>query len=178
MSTQGPLSPSRRLVPLGVSCPCLSPPLLFVVSFVAGDQLHRRVPQDALPAVIAPVAWMIGVSAIACAALLIVFAPGLFLVHRTTIIPHGTSRALVMRGPFRFTRNPMYLALAAADVGIALVMNETWPLLLLVLPLWSMHTKVIPREEWALTQAFGDEYRDYQKRVRRWVSKIMRAKQS
>ena len=48
-------------------------------------------------------------------------------------------------------------------------LNMIWPLLLLGLPLWIIHAKVIPREEWALTQAFGDDYRAYQKRVRRWL---------
>jgi protein-S-isoprenylcysteine O-methyltransferase Ste14 len=63
----------------------------------------------------------------------------------------------------------MYLALAAAYVGIALVLNLAWPLLLRAVPLWIMHTKIIPREDWALTQVFGDEYREYQRRVRRWI---------
>jgi len=63
----------------------------------------------------------------------------------------------------------MYVAVTAAYVGVALVLNMIWPLLLLGLPLWIIHAKVIPREEWALTQAFGDDYRAYQKRVRRWL---------
>ncbi|MEZ4438276.1 MAG: isoprenylcysteine carboxylmethyltransferase family protein [Polyangiaceae bacterium] len=145
------------------------PPLLFVGSFVAGARLHRLVPGDALPATAAPVTWVIGAAAILCASLLLVSAPGLFLVHRTTIIPHATSRALVTSGPFRLTRNPMYLALAVAYVGVALTLNITWPLLMLGVPLWIVHTKIIPREEWALTQAFGDEYGEYKKRVRRWL---------
>ncbi len=145
------------------------PPFLFVGTFVAGAQLHRVVPQDSLPAVVAPVTWLVGVVVIACAVMLLVTAPGLFLVDRTTIIPHGTSRALVTRGPFRLTRNPMYVALAAAYVGIALVLNLAWPLVFLAAPLWIMHTKIIPREEWALTQVFGDEYLKYQLRVRRWL---------
>ncbi len=122
-----------------------------------------------MPATVAPVAWVLGISALACAALVLVTAPGLFLLHRTTIVPHATPRALVTSGPFRFTRNPMYVAVTAAYVGVALVLNMIWPLLLLGLPLWIIHAKVIPREEWALTQAFGDDYRAYQKRVRRWL---------
>ncbi len=145
------------------------PPLLFIGTFLAAAQLHRLLPGDALPAAVAPAAKILGTVALACAALLLITAPGLFVLRRTTLIPHGTSRALVTNGPFRFTRNPMYLALATAYLGAALVLNQLWPLALLAFPLWVIHAKIIPREEWALTQAFGDQYRAYQQRVRRWL---------
>ena len=145
------------------------PPLLFVAAFATGVQLDHLVPGVALPAAIVPTAWAVGVLAMACGALMVIAAPALFLIHRTTIIPHATSRALVTGGPFRITRNPMYLALVTGYIGIALVLNLAWPLLLLCLPLWIMSTKVIPCEECALASVFGDEYRAYQQRVRRWI---------
>jgi protein-S-isoprenylcysteine O-methyltransferase Ste14 len=96
-------------------------------------------------------------------------APALFLLRHTTIIPHADAKTLITGGPYRFTRNPMYLALTIGYVGAALAMNALGPLLLLSVPLWVLEKKTIPFEEANLTRIFGDEYRAYQQRVRRWI---------
>ncbi len=127
-----------------------------------------------LPASWAALALVLGVGCTLVAAALIVSAPLLFLTHRTTIIPHAMASRLVTSGPYRVTRNPMYLALASGYIGVALLMNVTWPLVLLAIPVWIMNARVIPAEEDALTQAFGDEYSAYQKRVGRWTWSVGR----
>ncbi len=147
----------------------IPPPLLFVGSFAAGVQLDSRLVSSAMPAQAAPAASAAGIALIFAAGLMIVGAPLLFALRRTTIIPHAAARVLISSGPYRISRNPMYLALAIAYVGVALLFDVLWPLLLLPLPIWVMSTRVIPVEEHALMEAFGDEYRAYQRRVRRWI---------
>lgn len=145
------------------------PPPLFVASFIAGVALASAVPIALVPPSLHVLTRVLGIALIVAAALLVVVAPALFLRHRTTIIPHGRARTLVTGGPYRVTRNPMYLGLTAAYVGVALIVNVVWPLVFLIVPLAVLQLRVIPFEEATLERIFGDEYRSYQQRVRRWV---------
>ncbi len=77
--------------------------------------------------------------------------------------------AIVARGLYRFSRNPIYLAFTLLYAGLALVANALWPLALLPGVLVVMRRGVIDREERYLDQRFGDEYRAYTARVRRWL---------
>jgi len=83
--------------------------------------------------------------------------------------PHRPSTALALDGPYRFTRNPMYLGMALVQGGLALAGNALWPLLALVPVIWVIRTQVIAKEERYLEALFGDEYRDFKARVRRWI---------
>jgi protein-S-isoprenylcysteine O-methyltransferase Ste14 len=87
----------------------------------------------------------------------------------TTVNPTRPTTALAFGGPYRFTRNPMYLGLALLSAGVALVANALWPLLPLPFVLWIVRRIVIDREERYLDAKFGDKYLEYKKRVRRWV---------
>jgi len=75
----------------------------------------------------------------------------------------------VVQGPYRFTRNPMYVGLAALYAGVTLLVNSLWPLLLLPVVLVVIRWRVIAREEAYLERKFGDVYRTYTTRVRRWL---------
>lgn len=88
---------------------------------------------------------------------------------RTTVIPWERVSAIVTTGPFRFSRNPIYLADAIAYVGASLLIHSWWPLVALPGILLVIRRKVIDREESYLTERFGDPYREYQRRVRRWL---------
>lgn len=157
---------SHRPVPFWVYVP---PPPLFLCAFLIGLGLDHIAPLASYPQAAVPIARVVGIVALAAAGALLLPAPVLFLLRRTTIIPHGSARTLVTAGPYRLTRNPMYLALTIAYVGATLVAAAIWPLALLALPLWVLSTRIIPFEEAKLTQIFGDEYRHYQQRVRRWL---------
>ena len=87
----------------------------------------------------------------------------------TNIRPDQPTLAIVSDGPFRFTRNPLYLALTGLYAGIALLVNALWPLLLLAPVLAVLRWGVIAREERYLEAKFGEAYRAYRSRVRRWV---------
>lgn len=87
----------------------------------------------------------------------------------TTVIPWEHVSAMVTTGPFRFSRNPIYLADAIAYLGGTLMIHSWWPLIVLPGIIAVMRRKVIDREEAYLGERFGDSYREYQLRVRRWL---------
>jgi len=92
-----------------------------------------------------------------------------FARYRTAIMPTRPARLLVGVGPYRFTRNPMYVGLTGLYVGLALLVNWAWPLVALPLVLAVISAYVIRREERHLRAVFGATYDDYCRRVRRWI---------
>ena len=96
-------------------------------------------------------------------------AVGLFKRKSTTTVPFEAPTALVTSGPYRFTRNPMYLGLTLVYVGVAGTRLEVWPLIVLPLLLAYVNFEVIPVEERRLRDVFGDAYQQYGLRVRRWL---------
>jgi protein-S-isoprenylcysteine O-methyltransferase Ste14 len=115
-----------------------------------------------------PVRWLGAVPIVAGVAL-IAWALRLFIRKQTTHDPLEAPTALVVTGPYRVTRNPMYWGLTLILLGIGLLVG-TWPFLLpSVAFLLTMNALYVPREEGILERAIGDEYREYRKRVRRWL---------
>lgn len=96
---------------------------------------------------------------------------GLVLFHnaRTTTTPGKASKAFVTRGPYRFTRNPMYVGLILAYVGEMGILVEIAPIIPLLLVIAYVNWVVIPVEESQLRGLFGEDYAQYCDRVRRWV---------
>jgi protein-S-isoprenylcysteine O-methyltransferase Ste14 len=93
----------------------------------------------------------------------------LFHKAKTTKIPGEASTAMVTWGPYRFTRNPMYVGLAVAYLGEAGILRQLWPALLLPLVFAYLNWIVIPVEEEKLREVFGTRYEDYRSRVGRWL---------
>jgi protein-S-isoprenylcysteine O-methyltransferase Ste14 len=93
----------------------------------------------------------------------------IFKRARTTTVPGRASSQLVTWGPYRFSRNPMYVGLTLAYIGEAGLQHQAWPLALLFLTVAYVNWVVIPVEEAKLKEVFGDEYERYQASVRRWV---------
>lgn len=79
------------------------------------------------------------------------------------------TRAVVTTGPYTFSRNPMYVSMILVYAGIALIVNTIWPLAFLPVALAALHYGVTRREERYLEKLFGDWYRQYRARVRRWL---------
>ena len=79
------------------------------------------------------------------------------------------SKAIVKVGPYRFSRNPIYLAFSLFQTGIALMVNDAWILLTLLLAISVTSFLVIPREESYLEARFGAEYSTYKASTRRWL---------
>ncbi|MDH4064169.1 MAG: isoprenylcysteine carboxylmethyltransferase family protein, partial [Acidobacteriota bacterium] len=141
------------------------PPLIYALPLLAGLFLQWWRP---LHVVSAPFALVAGAT---CAVLGLVGIPAIVAFRRagTSFLPWKTSTALVTNGPFRFTRNPMYLGMTLLYGGVSLWMNAAWPLFFLPIVLVVMNYGVIAREERYLTALFGEEYRAYCQQVRRWI---------
>jgi protein-S-isoprenylcysteine O-methyltransferase Ste14 len=93
----------------------------------------------------------------------------LFRRAGTTRVPGEVSTVLVTTGPYRVSRNPMYVGLAAAYLGEAALQRHGWPVVVLPLVLGYVNWIVIPLEERRLVEVFGQEYNRYRARVRRWI---------
>jgi protein-S-isoprenylcysteine O-methyltransferase Ste14 len=89
--------------------------------------------------------------------------------HRTTFHPDREASCLVAAGPFRYSRNPIYVGMTAVYTGAALLANTVWALVLLPFVLIIVRTRVVGREERYLARMFGDDYSQYCRRVRRWL---------
>src|SRR4051812_18052121 len=87
----------------------------------------------------------------------------------TNVPPHKPTLAIVTNGPFRFTRNPLYIGGTAAYIGLSLVFNLAWALVLLVPMLFLLNCGIVMREERYLEKKFGDAYLVYKARVPRWL---------
>lgn len=114
-------------------------------------------------------AFAVGVLVFALGAVAAAWAQALFRLAGTTAVPGRISSALVTRGPYRFTRNPMYVGLALAYLGVAAMRAELWPAVLLPLVIVYLERTVIPVEEMRLQATFGVAYDAYRHSVRRWV---------
>ncbi len=87
----------------------------------------------------------------------------------TSFKPHEPSTAIISGGPYRHSRNPMYIALGLVYAGIAVAADGLWAAALLAPTLAVVNYGVIAREERYLEGKFGDEYLRYKASVRRWV---------
>jgi protein-S-isoprenylcysteine O-methyltransferase Ste14 len=92
-----------------------------------------------------------------------------FRAAGTPVPGNKATTAIVRVGPYRFSRNPIYLAFSLLHLGIAIWVNSLWLVATLVASVAVMAWVVIPREEQYLERRFGAEYLDYKKSVRRWV---------
>lgn len=88
---------------------------------------------------------------------------------KTSFQLHGESSALTTSGPFRFSRNPMYLSMLIWLAGLAVLLGSLTPFLFPILLLLLANFLIIPLEERNMGQRFGTEYAEYKRRVRRWL---------
>lgn len=154
--------PSRPDTP-GVIAP---PPLIFAGFLLAGAGL------DYLAGGLwAPGDWRFLVGAAVCivAAFFLVPALGLFRRAGTRAEPWQPTTAIVTSGVYALTRNPMYVGMALAYAGIALLAGSLAALLMLPVAILVIQRGVILREEAYLSEKFGSEYLRYKTRVRRWL---------
>lgn len=143
-------------------------PWVFVLTYLLGVAIERVTNSLTIGGA---VSW----AGAAGAALLAVGATiagwGLLTFRRagTTTVPGQPSSQLVTWGPYRFTRNPMYVGLTLAYLGEAGLLRQLWPVVLLPLTIAYVNWVVIPVEEAKLEEVFGTTYERYRSLVRRWV---------
>ena len=145
------------------------PPTLFVVACVCGSAIESAVPVPLSTVLVVPVQVITGWSAIIVGVTLLVWALTTFIRLKTAIYPNQPAQELVVDGPYRFSRNPMYVALTAMTLGVSLLADNLWMLVLLPVVLIVLTRFVIQREENYLASEFGKSYLAYQTRVRRWL---------
>ncbi len=144
------------------------PPLLFFGGLALGYLVQRRFPAGWIPSSLQPARFSGGWGLVALGLALGAWGFFTFLWVRTAILPHHPASRMVVVGPYRFTRNPMYVGLTGLYLGVTVLMDSLWPLLLLPAVLVALYLFVIRREERYLAARFGAEYEDYRRRVRRW----------
>jgi protein-S-isoprenylcysteine O-methyltransferase Ste14 len=142
------------------------PPLIFLVPLAAGVGLRFLFP---VPFLVQWLAYCVGGLLVAVWAGISWAAEREFRRARTSIRPTVPTTALVVSGPFRFTRNPLYLGMVCLYLGIAVILQAIWALIALPLVLAVMHRGVIQREERYLERKFGQTYIRYRSTTRRWL---------
>ena len=143
----------------------IHPPLLAGALLLITLALHFMLPEERT------VGWeqFIGLLFVAVGAGLSSFAAAIFQARETTRKPWGEPTAFVAQPPYTWTRNPMYLGLAATLFGLAIFFGSIVMLLAPAVFFAVIDRMVIPREEETMERLFGQEYRDYTYRVRRWI---------
>jgi protein-S-isoprenylcysteine O-methyltransferase Ste14 len=145
------------------------PPVFFAGGIAAGYALEWLRPLPLGADALRPAIRAAGFAAIALWLLFDGWALALLLRAGTSPNPMRPTTALVCAGPYRISRNPIYAGYVFLQVGIAFLAGSAWLLLTLVPVLFLLDRLVIQREERYLEATFGDAYRGYRARVRRWL---------
>jgi protein-S-isoprenylcysteine O-methyltransferase Ste14 len=142
------------------------PPVYLLAAIVAMAALEWLLPVGG----VLPVPWRwLGLVPLIGGLLLGGWAARLFHKHQTTIKPGQISNRLMSDGPYRFTRNPIYVGMVLVLAGVALLLGGLAAWFVLPVFIWLIARNVIPVEESMLAERFGQEYHDYRARVRRWI---------
>lgn len=156
MATSHPFAQKRRVLP----------PTYLLLAIVVMGALHLLVPW--LQVVAFP--WtMFGLVPLAVGLVLNLVADANLKKHGTTVKPFEESSALVTTGAYRISRHPMYLGFTLILVGIAVVMGTAVPFVVVAVFVVHMETAFVRVEENMMEARFGDEWRRYKARVRRWI---------
>jgi protein-S-isoprenylcysteine O-methyltransferase Ste14 len=142
------------------------PPVVYLAAILGGVVLDLVWPLRWLPAGIG--VW-VGIPFVISSLALFFASTSRFEAAGTPVPGNKPTTAIVRSGPYRFSRNPIYLAFSALVLGIACWLDSIWLLGTLAAAVSLMSFVVIPREEHYLERRFGAEYLDYKTKVRRWL---------
>lgn len=144
-------------------------PLWFALAFVSGAALQVALGWHKPPGWADGPGHDLGLAVLSVSAVLLAWSLVMLRRAQTPPYPHARAAQLAVDGPYRWTRNPLYLSVTMAYLGLVLVYAQPLALLTLSLPLWLLLRVLVPWEEAWLMQHFGDRYRDYRARVPRWL---------
>ena len=147
------------------SYPKILPPHVAIGSLIVVIVLHYLSPT---PLISKPFN-LLGILFFAAGLLILFWSFGLFKKKDTPILPGQKPSALVIEGPYKFTRNPMYLGVTLALLGIAIYLGDILAFLAPSVFFVFVSIKFIPREEKLMEKLFGKKYMNYKKQVRRWI---------
>ena len=143
------------------------PPLAWALAVVAGFALDWLMPLDFVPE-----DWpagLLGAVLFVLALALAVWALDTMTRAGTNVPTNRPTTTIVESGPYRFTRNPIYMGMFAGLIGLGVAFDNLWLPLMLVPFALVIRYGVVAREEAYLERKFGETYRSYRRRVRRWL---------
>jgi protein-S-isoprenylcysteine O-methyltransferase Ste14 len=152
----GNISRSQRL---------FRPPIVFLSAILLGIALNHVWPLSFVPSIL----WLLGPVVALFAVLLFVLSVREFRAAGTSVRGSKPTTTIVRTGPYRFSRNPIYLSFVLLLVGLAVWLNNLWLLLTLIPAAAFIAVVVIPREERFLAGKFQEQYSTYKVTVRRWL---------
>ena len=142
------------------------PPLIHLAGILVGLGIGAIWPAPLLEAT---TQYILGGVLIGLGLLLVLACGATFHKSGTSVPTHTPSAALVTHGIYRISRNPIYIALSLVHLGVAVAVDSPWIAATLPIVLIVIRYGVIAREEAYLEAKFGQAYRDYKARVRRWL---------
>ncbi len=145
----------------------IRPPLAWALAVLAGLVLDWLAPLPFLPE-----DWpagLLGAVVFVLALALAIWAIDTMTRAGTNVPTNRPTTAIVESGPYRFTRNPIYLGMFGGLIGLGIAFDNPWLLLLMAPFALVIRYGVVAREEAYLERMFGDAYRGYRRRVRRWL---------
>ena len=142
------------------------PPLIFLGCAVAGSLLHFIFPIRVMRY---SVSLSLGIALAVVSASLALWAERVMKAAGTNVRPDRPALTIVRNGPYRFTRNPMYLSLCLLQLALGFVLDDWIPLLFAIPLILILHFGVILREERYLDGKFGEQYLALKRDVRRWI---------
>jgi protein-S-isoprenylcysteine O-methyltransferase Ste14 len=147
----------------------IKPPFLFLGALALGCLLSLILPIP--PGLAQPntLALAAGLTFVAIGFTLAALSVRRFQLAGTSVVPGEPSTALIVNGPYAFTRNPIYIGFVLAYFGLAIMLTSLWVLILLIPVLVILQRGVVEREESYLERQFGEPYRQYKARVPRWL---------
>jgi protein-S-isoprenylcysteine O-methyltransferase Ste14 len=145
------------------------PPFIYGGALLLGGGLEKALPFEAIDRSLAGLPFWAGLALIICGTLIDAAAALALRRHGTNVMPNAGTQVLATAGIYGLSRNPIYLGNTIALLGIALALRWGWLLLLVPVTVAAISALAIAREERHLELRFGDAYRDYKARVRRWI---------
>jgi protein-S-isoprenylcysteine O-methyltransferase Ste14 len=142
------------------------PPLVFLGYLIGAFVMNWVIPF--------PTPWSLALRIVGGVAIVVGFLLGgsafsQMVKAHTSPDPHQPTTALVIKGPYRFTRNPIYLGFLLIYLGLTLLGGTLWGLIASPFLIWTVTHAVIHFEEKYLVEKFGESYRQYMSRVRQWI---------
>jgi protein-S-isoprenylcysteine O-methyltransferase Ste14 len=145
------------------------PPIIYLAAIAIAILLGYFYPLPWAPRPISDLLLAVGGLLVAAVVAIDVSAMRTLRAAKTTIMPHRASDHLVTSGPFSFSRNPIYLANSLLMIAIGFIAGSVWFILFAIIAAFITTKLAIEREENHLETRFGKRYRDYAKKVRRWI---------
>jgi protein-S-isoprenylcysteine O-methyltransferase Ste14 len=149
---------------LGIPVPCV-----YVIAYLVGAMVQLAVPLTISSDLLLTTTQVISILLLAIGVILAVWAQWIFRKEHTTTDPSQTCSKFITWGPYKFSRNPMYVGLFLLFIGLSGIFTLVWSIIAQLFVFYYVNWIVIPVEETQLQKTFRQAYEEYCKKVRRWI---------